>query len=67
MLELINKQALTFRIKNIEFDYIKPKYVMLKSEIILRKATVKGSTIVWNIKGSQVSYNQLKSLLNNNY
>jgi hypothetical protein len=63
MIQLINKQTLTFRVENTEFDYVKPKYIMLKSEFMLRTAVLKGSTMFWNIKGKQVSYNQLKELL----
>ena len=63
MLQLINKQSFTFRVENTEFDFVKPKYIMLSSEFILREAKVKGSTMVWNVKGNQVSYNQLRDLL----
>lgn len=64
MLQLINKQTLTFRVENVQFDYVKPKYIMISSEFILREAVVKGSTMVWNVKGKQFSYNQLRELLN---
>lgn len=65
MIQLIDKQNLTFRVKNVTFDFVKPKYILLKNEFRLRTAKVKGSTMVWNVSGCQVSYNQLRGLLEN--
>lgn len=46
-----------------KYTFVKPYYLM--SGIKLIKATVKGSTMVWNIKGGEVSYNQIKRITGN--
>jgi len=62
MIQLIDKQAKIFRVKNTEFQFVKPYYLLIGWEF--RKATVTGSTMIWNIKNEKISYNQLKQLLN---
>lgn len=47
----------------MDYEFVKPKYLMPVNELRLIEAKVKGSTIVWNIEGEQVSYNQIKELL----
>lgn len=54
-------KSFTFGGKN--YTFVKPYYLM--SGIKLIKATVKGSTVVWNIQGSELSYNQIKRIINN--
>jgi len=51
---------ITIRIKNKEYDFKKPYYLVPKDEFRLIKATVKGSILVWNIEGKQITYNHLK-------
>ena len=63
MIKLIDKQTLTFGVENNTFQFVKPYYIMPSNEFKLLKATVKGSTIVWNIYGTEISYNQLKKVL----
>lgn len=45
MLELIDKQGLVFRVKNTEFRFVKPYYLLIGWEF--KKATVTGSTMIW--------------------
>ena len=51
---------ITIRVKNKEYDFKKPYYLVPKDEFRLIKATVKGSILVWNIEGKQITYNHLK-------
>ena len=62
-LQLIDKQSLLFRVKNREFHFVKPFYLMPKNEFTLIKARLKGTTLVFNICGGQVSYNQIRKTL----
>jgi hypothetical protein len=54
---------ITIRVKNKEYEFKKPYYLMPKDEFKLIKAVVKGSILVWNIKGEQITYNQIKKTL----
>jgi len=65
MIQLIDKQRLLFGVNNKTFEFVKPYYLLPTNEFKLKKATVKGSCIVWNIFGIEVSYNQLKELFKN--
>ena len=51
---------ITIRVKNKEYDFKKPYYLVPKDEFRLIKAVVKGSILVWNIEGKQITYNHLK-------
>ena len=51
---------ITIRVKNKEYDFKKPYYLIPKDEFRLIKATFKGSILVWNIEGKQITYNHLK-------
>lgn len=62
-IQLIKIKPITIRVKEKEFEYIKPYYLAHLNELKLIKATVKGSCIVWNVKGEQVTYNQIKKLV----
>lgn len=62
-LQLIKRKPLTFRAKKTEYEFVKPKYLMPVNEFRLIEAKAKGSTMVWNVKGEQISYNQVKTLL----
>lgn len=44
-----------------EYQFVKPYYLMIGIKLI--KATVRGSTMVWNIEGKELSYNQLKEFI----
>lgn len=54
----------TIRVKNKEYEFKKPYYLIPKDEFRLIKATVKGSILVWNISGKQITYNQIKEINN---
>ena len=54
---------ITIRIKNKEYEFKKPYYLVPVDEFRLIKAKVKGSILVWNIEGKQITYNQIKSLV----
>lgn len=62
-LQLIKIKPITFRAKNTDYEFVKPKYLMPANQFRLIEAKVKGSTMIWNIEGEQISYNQVKSLL----
>ncbi len=59
-MELISKQPLVIRVKNVDYEYVKPKYLMPVSEFRFIEAVVKGSQMTWNLSSEQVSYNQIK-------
>lgn len=63
MIEVIDKQRLVFRIKKTEFKFLKPYYLLIGWEF--RKAKVSGSTLIWNIENTKITYNQLKKILIN--
>jgi len=63
MIQLIDKHKGIFGVNNKTFEFVKPYYLLPSNEFKLKKATVKGSCIVWNIFGIEISYNQLKELL----
>lgn len=46
-----------------KYDYVKPYYLVEVNSLKLIKATVKGSTLIWNISGKEFSYNQLKKCI----
>ena len=54
---------ITIRVKNKEYEFKKPYYLIPVDEFRLIKAKVKGSILVWNIEGKQITYNQIKSLV----
>ena len=54
---------ITIRVKNKDYDFKKPYYLIPKDEFKLIKAVVKGSILVWDIKGEQITYNQIKKTL----
>jgi len=58
-LQLIDNKKLIFRIKDHEYHFVKPNF-LYKDFGILIKATVKGSTMGWNVESEFISYNQLK-------
>ena len=64
-LQLIKKQPFIFRVNNQEYEFVKPKYLMATNDFKLIEAKIKSSTMVWNIQGGTVSYNQIKNLRNN--
>jgi hypothetical protein len=47
-----------------KYNYVKPYYLMEEDTFKLIKAVVKGSILVWNIEGKQITYNQIKKLKN---
>lgn len=52
-------------IRGKNYQYVKPYYLMEVDNLRLIKAKVKGSLLVWNIEGVQVTYNQIKNKLKN--
>lgn len=63
-IELINRKPFIFRVKNQQYDFVKPYYLMKTDGLNLIKGVVKGSCLCWNIQGDVISYNQLKMILN---
>ena len=59
-LQVINIKPITFRLNNTVYHFCKPYYLIPENEFKMIKPVVKGSTIVWNISGTQLSYFQLK-------
>lgn len=49
------------RVKNKDYQFVKPYYLMDTELFRLRKAVVKAGGLVWNIKGEQISYKQIKT------
>lgn len=64
-IQLISIKPIVFRVKNKEYEYVKPYYLMTGFTII--KAIVKGSTMCWNIEGLSISYNQIRKALEVNH
>ena len=64
-LQLIKSKPFIFRINNSEYEFVKPKFLMPGNKFKLIEARIKGSTMVWNIEGITISYNQLKALKTN--
>lgn len=62
-IELIKRKPITIRVKNKYFEFVKPYYLQPVDELQLIKAKVKGSCIVWNVCGEQVTYGQIKNLV----
>lgn len=58
-IQLISNKPIVFRVKNKQYEYVKPYYLMNGLKMI--KAVVKGSTMCWNIEGYTISYNQIRS------
>lgn len=65
MLQIIKNKPITLRYNNIEYEYVKPKYLIKVGSLKLIEARVKGSTMVWNLGSKQLTYNQLKNEINN--
>lgn len=61
-IQVVDKKRLIFRIRNVEYHFVKPNF-LYKDFGVLIKATVKASTMGWNIEGEFLSYNKMKKLL----
>lgn len=61
-IQLINRKPFIFRVKNREYEFIKPYYLMPKDDLRMIKGVVKGSTLCWNIGVGVLTYNQIKKL-----
>lgn len=61
-LQLIDRKKLRFRVNKVEYDFVKPKYLMPLNEFRLIEAKVKGSTMCFNIQGETITYNQIKEI-----
>ncbi len=57
-IQLISNKPIVFRVKNKEYEYVKPYYLVNGLRSV--KGVVKGSTLCWNIEGETISYNQIK-------
>lgn len=62
-IQIIKIQPIIFRVKETDYEFVKPKYLMPANDFKVIEAKVKGSTMVWNIEGETISYNQVKSML----
>ena len=63
MVQLIKKQPVTVRIDNVDYEYVKPYFLMKKDSLILKKATVVGSQMGWNFLQGRISFNQIRKLI----
>ena len=63
-LQVINIKPIAFRLNGKTYHFFKPYYLMPENEFKMIKPVVKGSTIIWNILGTQLSYFQLKQKIN---
>jgi hypothetical protein len=52
-------------IRDKKYKFVKPYYLMEVGGAKLIKAKVKGSTLVWNLGGSKLTYNRIKNKLKN--
>lgn len=59
-LQVINIKPIIFRLHGKVYHFFKPYYLMPENDFKLIKPVVKGSTLMWNISGTQLSYLQLK-------
>ena len=62
-MQLIKKQPVTVRIDNVDYEYVKPYFLMKKDSLILKKATVVGSQMGWNFLQGRISFNQIRKLI----
>lgn len=62
-IQLINTKPFIFRIKNKEYEFVKPYYLMPINSLRMIKGVVKGSCLCWNVEGEVLSYNQIKNIL----
>ena len=62
-LQLITIKTIIIRVNSIDYKYVKPKYLSPVNQLQLIEAKVKGSCMVWNIQGEQITYNQIKQYL----
>ena len=59
-LQVISFKPIKFRFRDKVYQFFKPYYLMPENELKLILPVVKGSTLMWNISGTQLSYLQLK-------
>lgn len=59
-LQVISFKPIKFRFIDKVYQFFKPYYLMPENELKLILPVVKGSTLMWNISGTQLSYLQLK-------
>ena len=59
-LQVISFKPIKFRFIDKVYQFFKPYYLMHENELKLILPVVKGSTLMWNISGTQLSYFQLK-------
>lgn len=50
-------------IRGKKYEFKKPYYLIPVDEFRLIKAKVKGSILVWNIEGEQITYKQIKNAI----
>lgn len=62
-IQLIDRKLFVFRVGNNDYQFVKPN-LLFKNFGTIIKATVKGSTLGWNIEGGWMSYCQIKRLFN---
>ena len=59
-LQVISFKPIKFRFRDRIYQLFKPYYLMPEDKLKLIRPIVKGSTLMWNISGTQLSYFQLK-------
>lgn len=64
VIQILKNKPLTLRIDGAVYEYQKPYYLCPIDKWQGIKATVRGSTLTWNLPGGGIlSYNQIKSAL----
>lgn len=62
-IQLVSKKPFIFRVKDMDYEFVKPYYLMSKDDFRMIKGVVKGSTLCWNVGGCVLTYNQIKKIL----
>ena len=63
MIEVVDKKRFIFRVKNIEYRFVKPNLLYFDFGNFI-EGKVKGSTLGWHLSNDFLSYNKLKKAIN---
>lgn len=47
--------------ENIKFGFVKPYYLVVNDEFVMRKGVVKNGTLQWMINGVLITYKKIKN------
>ena len=65
-IQIIKSKPVIFRVRNVDYEFVKPYYLMPVDGMRMIKGVVKGSTLCWNIGGGVLTYNQISKCLKKN-